>query len=265
MDNRRDDILVIGYGLTFIYGIGLFIYLLASVVALFNPHYVLNSSLFAGKFTHIHDFYRQTLVLAVLFLPQWVAAWGVTRLKEWARQLLLAMNMITCIFILYQNLRTGIQDSFLTSVYLMISLVLVLFFSQPRVKAQFFSVAGMPSKRILVIDDDRGLLKLVKTTLGQNGYEVFTATTGEQGIQLARSKMPGLIFLDVLLPGIKGRDVCIKLKEDELTRSIPVVFLTSKDSPDDVRAELSAGGVSHITKPVSSQKLIDEIKRVVGL
>ena len=142
---------------------------------------------------------------------------------------------------------------------------MVLFFVQPSVKAKFRDPFGVANKkRILVVDDDKGLVTMLKTTLSANGFEVFTALTGEMGIQQARRRRPGLIILDVILPGIKGREVCMRLKEDADTRSIPVVFLTAKDSPEDVKAELSAGGISHITKPVNSQKLLAEIKRVLG-
>jgi len=265
MDRKGNDILVVGYGLAFIYGIGLFIYLLAFLVSLVDVNYVLKSSLFAGRFARIEHFQKQAMFLWLLFFPQWLGALALLRYKEWGRQLLIAMNLLTSLAILYKlKVLSGAFD-FLPSAYVMVSLVIVLYLFQPRVKEAFAEASSTVNRRILVVDDDKGLLKMVKSTLSTSGYEVFTTTTGESGIQLAKKKRPALIILDVILPGIKGREVCVKLKQDEETRQIPVIFLTAKDSPEDVKAEMSAGGLSHITKPVNSQKLLAEIKKIVGV
>ena len=83
-------------------------------------------------------------------------------------------------------------------------------------------------------------------------------------MQIARVQKPDLIILDVILPGIKGREVCAILTEDEETREIPIVFLTAKDSPDDIDAEMAAGATSHLAKPVDAKALLSEIKRIIG-
>lgn len=121
------------------------------------------------------------------------------------------------------------------------------------------------NKKVLVIDDDKGFLKMVRANLINNGFDVLTADTGEKGIQLAQKKNPDLIVLDVLLPGIKGREVCVKLKQDKTTSPIPVMFLTAKDSPDDVKAEMEVGAVTHLTKPVDLKKFILEIKHILNI
>ena len=72
------------------------------------------------------------------------------------------------------------------------------------------------------------------------------------------------ILLDVILPGIKGREVCRKLKEDETTKDIPVIFLTAKDSPDDVKAEKEVGGEEHLTKPVTSKVLVSAVNKILN-
>ena len=118
---------------------------------------------------------------------------------------------------------------------------------------------------MLVIDDDRGLLKMISSGLEIHGFHVWTASDGEGGIKLAKAKKPDLIILDVLLPGMKGRQVCAKLKADTDTKDIPVIFLTAKDSPDDVLAEIEAGALGHLTKPVNSQKLLLEVKNILGI
>ncbi len=106
---------------------------------------------------------------------------------------------------------------------------------------------------------------MISSDLEANGFKVWTAPEGESGIKLARSRKPDLIILDVLLPGMKGRQICAKLKEDPDTKDIPVIFLTAKDSPDDVLAEIQAGALGHLTKPVNSQKLLIEVRNILGI
>ena len=120
-------------------------------------------------------------------------------------------------------------------------------------------------RRILLIDDDNGFIKILKSKLSPEGFEILTASTGEEGLQIAKTTKPDLILLDVILPGIKGRGVCTQLKQDNETKNIPVVFLTSKDSPDDVKAELDAGAILHLTKPISIKQLLSEIRRIESL
>jgi len=119
-------------------------------------------------------------------------------------------------------------------------------------------------KSILVIDDDESFIKTVRPILISKGYSVLSAGSGEDGLQVAVKQQPDLIFLDVILPGIKGREVCKKLKEDERTEKIPIIFVTAKDSPDDVQAEFDAGAEKHLTKPVDAKELIEVIEEIIG-
>ncbi len=118
--------------------------------------------------------------------------------------------------------------------------------------------------RILVIDDERTLHAMLQTVLGSHGFDVVSAFNGEEGLALARAGNIDLILLDVIMPGMKGREVCRTLKNDPATKDIPVVFLTAKDSSEDVAAELQAGAIGHITKPVNSMLLVGKIKHALG-
>lgn len=118
-------------------------------------------------------------------------------------------------------------------------------------------------KTILVIDDDRGLIKMLETGLALKGYAVLSAVTGEGGLQIAQNKPVDMVLLDVILPKMKGREVCVKLKENQKTKNIPVIFLTVKSSPDDIKAELEAGAIAHITKPVDLTDLIAKVSKVL--
>lgn len=114
-------------------------------------------------------------------------------------------------------------------------------------------------KRILIIDDDREMANLVKTLLRYYGFETIVAYDPIKGISIAKRKKPDVILMDVLMPAMNGREACRRLKQNECTKNIPVIFLTAKDSPDDVIGEMKAGGSGHLTKPFDSKELLEKI------
>ena len=122
----------------------------------------------------------------------------------------------------------------------------------------------MSVKKVLIVDDDPTVHIIVTKILAENGYGVVSAKTGEQGFQLALKERPDVIILDVIMPGIKGRELCAKIKAYDVLKHIPIVFLTSKNSPDDVKAELAAGAVSHLTKPIDAQSVLSTVKSLLG-
>ena len=119
-------------------------------------------------------------------------------------------------------------------------------------------------KKVLVVDDDPGVHLVVTPLLAKAGYTVISSKSGEQGFQLALSERPSLIVLDVIMPGIKGRDLCVKIKSYDVLKNIPVVFLTAKNSPDDLKAEMESGATKHLTKPIDPQEFITTIQSIVG-
>ncbi len=120
------------------------------------------------------------------------------------------------------------------------------------------------TKKILLVDDDTAEHLVVVPILSKAGYIVISAKNGEQGLDLALKERPDLILLDVILPGIKGRELCQKIKSYEVTKDIPVIFLTVKSSEDDIKAEMKSGGVAHITKPVNPADLLKTIGGLIG-
>ncbi len=118
-------------------------------------------------------------------------------------------------------------------------------------------------RKILVVDDDPGVHLIVAPILSKEGFTVISAKTGEQGLQLALQERPQLIILDVIMPGIKGRELCVKIKSYDVLKDIPVVFLTAKDSEDDLKAELEAGGLTHLTKPIDPVHFVKTIKSCI--
>ena len=119
-------------------------------------------------------------------------------------------------------------------------------------------------KKILLVDDDSGQHLIIVPILSKAGYIAVSAKNGEQALQLALNERPDLIILDVIMPGIKGRDLCRKIKAYDVLKNTPVIFLTAKDSEDDVKAELEAGAVAHLTKPVNPADLTNTIDGIIG-
>lgn len=109
--------------------------------------------------------------------------------------------------------------------------------------------------RILVVDDDVVIREILKKELVGQGYEVRDLSDGRQAFSTAADWHPDLILLDVILPGIKGTQVCEGLHSHSSTRHIPVVMLTSLDRPTDVVAGLEAGAVDYICKPFNALEL----------
>lgn len=114
-------------------------------------------------------------------------------------------------------------------------------------------------KRILIVDDTRDILIVVSRRLQSWGYEALTAESGEEGLQVAKERLPDLILLDTMMPRMKGRDVCIQLKADPKTANIPVIFLTALGLADHVKAGMDLGAADYIVKPFEPQELKERI------
>jgi DNA-binding response OmpR family regulator len=114
-------------------------------------------------------------------------------------------------------------------------------------------------KRILIVDDTRDILQVVSRRLQSWGYEPLTAETGEEGLRIAQEELPDLVLLDIMMPKMRGRDVCAKLKADPRTRHIPVIFLTALGLADHVKAGMDLGADDYIVKPFEPAELKDRI------
>ncbi len=119
----------------------------------------------------------------------------------------------------------------------------------------------MQEKRILVVDDNDLNLELVIDLLEVAGFDVHSATTAEEGIQLARSLQPDLILMDVGLPGMDGLEAAKILKGDPRTHKIPLVALTAHAMRGDRETALAAGCDGYITKPIDTRTFTQEVRR----
>lgn len=121
----------------------------------------------------------------------------------------------------------------------------------------------MPKEKILVVEDERDILELIKYNLVKDDYRVTGVGTGEDGLARARAEMPDLVLLDLMLPGVDGLEVCRKLKNDPNTSQIAIVMLTAKGEEADIVAGLEMGADDYITKPFSPRILTARIKAVM--
>ncbi len=115
---------------------------------------------------------------------------------------------------------------------------------------------------VLAVEDDKDILELITHSLEGGGYEVTGATTGENGVNAARSEKPDLILLDLMLPGIDGLEVCRRLKADANTAHIPIIMVTAKGEETDIVTGLEHGADDYVTKPFSPKVLIARIRAV---
>jgi len=117
-------------------------------------------------------------------------------------------------------------------------------------------------RKVLIIDDSKDYLNLLKTLLKEfiPECQVFTASNGEAGIEIAINEDPGVILLDIVMPGMDGFDVCKKLKENIKTRNIPVVFVTGHSDYKIQIQALNVGGEAFLSKSMSGQELVTQVR-----
>ncbi|MBI5669618.1 MAG: response regulator [Chloroflexi bacterium] len=113
----------------------------------------------------------------------------------------------------------------------------------------------MPSKRLLVIEDDYDVAEMLVMYFTSHQYEVFHADAGLVGVEMARAKNPHLILLDVMMPDIDGYDTCRHLRQMTLTKYIPIIFLTQRDERANKVKGLELGADDYITKPFDMDEL----------
>jgi DNA-binding response OmpR family regulator len=115
-------------------------------------------------------------------------------------------------------------------------------------------------RKILVVDDEPGIVDIVEANLIGDGFEVVSASNGKEGLAKVQSEQPELIVLDVMMPEMDGWQVLKALEADPDTAGIPVIMLTAKAADEDYIFGLEEGAVEYITKPFYPQELVNRIK-----
>lgn len=131
-------------------------------------------------------------------------------------------------------------------------------------------------KRILIIDDNKALARIVQGVLARQGYEADTALSGKDGLKKAGESAYDLILLDIVMPGMDGYTVCRQLKSSQATKDIPIVFLTARGNTDETRGATAeglreiemayaCGATDFLNKPIAASELIKTVNNVFWL
>lgn len=121
----------------------------------------------------------------------------------------------------------------------------------------------MANETVLLIEDEKNILELVKYNLEQEGFRVLTSSKGNTGLETALRERPSLVILDLMLPEMSGLEICKALKKNERTRLTPIIMLTAKGAESDKIVGLELGADDYITKPFSPRELVARIKAVL--
>src|SRR5262249_16194783 len=121
----------------------------------------------------------------------------------------------------------------------------------------------MPNPRILMIEDEKGLVQSLTWYFNREGYETVAVHAGGEGLRKAQALLPDLILLDLMLPGMGGLDVCRELRAGEKTRQIPIVMLTARAEEADQVEGFAKGADDYVTKPFSNKVLLQRVKAIL--
>lgn len=117
--------------------------------------------------------------------------------------------------------------------------------------------------KILLVDDEPDILEFLSYNLKKEGYQVYTALTGEEGIRLAKKEMPHLVLLDVMMPGVDGMEVCRELRSAQGMDGVVIAFLTARSEDYSHIAGFEAGADDYINKPIKPRVLLSRIKALL--
>lgn len=118
-------------------------------------------------------------------------------------------------------------------------------------------------RKVLVIDNEPNIQKLLRVNLAASGYEVRAAGNGETGLRLAREERPELVILDLRMPGLSGWDVLKSLKADPALSAVPVIVMTASVRHSQEERALRAGAASYMTKPFSVDDLLAAVQKAL--
>ena len=120
-------------------------------------------------------------------------------------------------------------------------------------------------KTILFIEDEPDLQKTLEKVLADEGFKVISALDGEAGLNIARTQKPDLILLDLVLPKANGFEILEKIKQDQETKSIPIIVLTNLEAMDNIEKAIRLGATTYLVKAnYSLKEVIEKVKKAIG-
>ena len=121
------------------------------------------------------------------------------------------------------------------------------------------------TRTVLMIDDESNARRVAKLLLEREGLRVLTAANGEEGLILAKVERPNVVLLDVMMPKMNGYETLKRLREDEDTKTIPVIMVTARGTEHDIATSFRLGAVFHIEKPYETKDLLQKISVALSL
>jgi two-component system alkaline phosphatase synthesis response regulator PhoP len=124
---------------------------------------------------------------------------------------------------------------------------------------------SIEKKKVLIVDDERDIVETLKFVIESEGIECLTAYDGEEALNLAKSEMPDLMVLDVMLPKINGYKICRLLKFDSKYKDIPILMITARSQEEDKAIGEETGADEYITKPFDINEVVKKIKNYLAI
>ena len=121
----------------------------------------------------------------------------------------------------------------------------------------------MSKENILVVEDEKDIQELIRYNLSNESFSVTCVGSGEDALKTARSKLPDLMVLDLMLPGVDGLEVCRRMKQEPTTANIPIIMLTAKGDESDIVAGLELGADDYVTKPFNLKVFVTRVRAVL--
>jgi two-component system sensor histidine kinase ChiS len=116
---------------------------------------------------------------------------------------------------------------------------------------------------VLAVDDDPAVLRIIESQLTRHDFAVKTAANGEEALAILRELKPAVLILDVKMEGMSGYDLCHVVKRDRRLQDVPVIFLTSRGTPQDYKTGHDLGAVIYMMKPLKAEKLVNIVQMLV--
>ncbi len=120
----------------------------------------------------------------------------------------------------------------------------------------------MPVRKILVVEDSPTERKLLSDILTQKGYDVIVAVDGDEAVAKAKSEMPDLVLMDVVMPGVNGFQATRSITRDQATKHIPVIICTTKGQETDKIWGMRQGALAYLVKPIDAKQLLERIATI---
>ncbi len=122
----------------------------------------------------------------------------------------------------------------------------------------------MNKKKILLVDDSSTVLLMERMILSKSPYDLVTARDGMEGVEKAKAERPDLILMDVVMPRLNGFEAVRRLREEEATRSIPVIMVTTRGELQSVESGYESGCSDYVTKPINGLELLSKVRNYLG-